>query len=71
MPKIPTTVTEFAQACAPLTQDEIYNLFENEIGQPLRDTIYEISAACDTPEPARCAFIMIGGAHGIQSLIDF
>lgn len=37
---IPVTVAEFATACTSRTHGDIYELFEYEIAQELRDEIY-------------------------------
>jgi hypothetical protein len=64
------TTKEFALACKDLTANEIYELFEDDISDDLRDAIY---AAADpkSPEPCRSAMIKLGNKHDIQSLIDY
>lgn len=64
------TVAEFAVACKHLTADEIYNLFENDISDELRDVIYGWSEA-HSPEPARAAFNEIGRHYSVQTLAQY
>ncbi len=67
---IPTTIAEFAEACKDLSNEEIYCLFEEDISQDLRDSIYCYSSiGCN--EPCRDALIKIGTQYSIQSLIDY
>ena len=64
------TVAEFAAACETLSSDEIYELFEDDISQELRDRIYSFSEI-DTPEPVRSALNGIGIIYHVQSLKDY
>lgn len=64
------TVAEFAAACQQLDNDSIYDLFEDDISQDLRDKIYEY-AETDSAEPVRSALNKIGFIFSVQSLIDF
>jgi hypothetical protein len=63
-------VAEFAEACENKTQEEIYELFEDDISQELRDRIYSFSEI-DTPEPVRSALNGIGILYNVQSLKDY
>jgi hypothetical protein len=63
-------VAEFAEACENKTQEEIYELFEDDISQELRDRIYSFSEV-DTPEPVRSALNGIGILYNVQSLKDY
>ena len=78
----PRTVQAFVQTCATLSNEEIYELFENEISQELRDEIYSYSrpyaetveqnlAGTHTFEPCRDAMITLGQKYNIQNLIDY
>jgi len=64
------TVQDFALACKHLTSDEIYDLFEFDISQELRDTIYA-EAEIDSAEPVRDAFNKIGVRYSVQTLADY
>jgi hypothetical protein len=61
------TVADFAVACKQLTHEEIYELFEFDISQQLRDLIY-MRAEDDTPEPVRSALNNIGYSFNVNSL---
>lgn len=61
------TIAEFAAACENKTQEEIYELFEDDISQELRDRIYSYSEI-DTPEPVRSALNGIGIQFNVNSL---
>jgi hypothetical protein len=63
-------VAEFAEACENKTQEEIYELFEDDISQELRDRIYSFSEI-DTPEPVRSALNGVGILYNVQSLKDY
>jgi hypothetical protein len=63
-------VAEFAEACENKTQEEIYELFEDDISQELRDRIYSFSEV-DTPEPVRSALNGVGILYNVQSLKDY
>ena len=64
------TVQDFALACKHLTSDEIYDLFEFDISQELRDKIYE-HAETDSNEPCRSALNQIGMHFSVQTLADY
>lgn len=64
------TVEDFATACKHLTATEIYNLFENDISDELRDAIYSWSEG-HSPEPAREAFNEIGRHYSVQTLAQY
>jgi len=64
------TVEDFATACIQLTSDEIYNLFEYDTPDALRDEIYDYSDP-QNPEPARQAFNEIGRRYSVQSLAQY
>jgi hypothetical protein len=61
------TIAEFAAACENKTHEEIYELFEDDISQELRDRIYSYSEI-DTPEPVRSALNGIGIQFNVNSL---
>lgn len=65
-----TTVEQFAQTCATLTNDDIYDLFENKLSDDVRTEISTYSDV-DTPEPFRSACYNIGVKFNVQSLIDY
>ena len=64
------TVEDFATACIHLTADEIYNLFEYDTADALRDEIYNYSDP-QNPESARQAFNEIGRRFSVQSLAQY
>ena len=64
------TVQDFALACKHLTHEEIYNLFEDELSQELRDQIYAMSSARCT-EPCRDALNKIGIMYSVQTLAEY
>jgi len=65
-----STVQQFAEACKQLTCVEIYELFEFELSQDMRDTIYT-QYESESCEPCRAAMIAIGNKFNVQSLQDF
>ena len=66
-----STLRQFAEACKDLDNDGIYELFEDEISEEMRELIYKVSEGIDTPEPVRCAFELIGSAFGVESLLNY
>jgi len=76
----PQTVVEFVDACKSLDGNAIYELFEYEISDNLRNEIYGYSRpySCDpglrdthTSEPCREAMYTLGTKYNVQSLIDY
>ncbi len=65
------TVEEFAAACAGLTHEEIYEMYEIDIIPILRDEILEFCFDDDHPEPVRTALNSIGFLYKIKSLQDY
>jgi len=66
----PTTIAQFAEACKTLTSDEVFEFFEFEISDALRDEIYSMSRT-SSHEPCRDALEQIGKQFNVQSLIDY
>ena len=64
------TVADFAAACKHLDSDDIYNLFEDEISDELRDEIVSY-ATVQSNEPVREALNNIGRTYSVQSLADY
>jgi hypothetical protein len=64
------TVADFAVACKHLDSDAIYDLFEYEISDALRDMILS-RAMPDSNEPVREALNNIGRKFSVQSLADY
>ena len=64
------TVAEFAAACKHLTSDEIYNLFECDIADALRDEIISL-AFVESNEPVREALNYIGRMYCVQTLAEY
>lgn len=64
------TVAEFAAACKHLDSDEIYNLFEYDIADALRDEIIS-HAPADCAEPVREALNYIGRMYCVQTLAEY
>ena len=67
---IPVTVAEFATACTSHTHGDIYELFEYEIAQELRDEIY-LTYSTNCNEPVREAMNKIGVQYNVLSLINY
>jgi len=65
-----TTIKQFAEACRNLSNEQIYDLFEDEISQQLRDKIYAWSDE-DVSEPVRQALNRIGREYSVLSLADY
>lgn len=55
------SITEFVTTCKTLDNDGIYDLFECECSDRLRDEIYAL-ADPDSPEPFRNAMLQLGFA---------
>lgn len=70
MPNSLKTVKDFVDACASLSSEEIYSLFENTISEELRDHLLYFADA-DAREPVRYVFNKLGNWSGIQSLIAY
>lgn len=68
---LPTTIALFAEACKSLDNDAIYDLFECDITQELRDEIYLAYSTETDSEPMREAMCKIGMLYNVQSLIDY
>lgn len=64
------TVAQFAAACNNLTHGDIYELFEYDISQELRDEIY-LTYCSNCPEPVREALNKIGVQYNVQSLVNY
>jgi hypothetical protein len=64
------TVADFAAACKHLDSDDIYNLFEYDIADALRDDIISY-ATTHSAEPVREALNNIGRTFSVQSLADY
>lgn len=68
------SIAQFAEACKTLDSDEIYELFEFNLSEEMRNAIYEIADDADDVavlEPARLAFNAIGLMYGVESLINY
>lgn len=65
-----TSIEQFVEFAANSTVDEIYDAFEFNCSEELRDEVYALSTP-DANEPARDAFIKLGKLHNVQSLINF
>jgi len=66
-----TTVAQFAEACKQLDSEEIYQLFEFDLSEDVRDAIYAIADNPNAAEPAREAFNAIGLQFNVKSLVDY
>ena len=64
------TVADFAAACKHLDSDDIYNLFEYDIADALRDEIISYAHE-DSVEPVRDAMIRIGRIYSVNSLAHY
>jgi len=64
------SMRNFADACADLSDNDIYELFESEISQELRDEIYATFWSI-SDEPARAALRQLGERYCIESLQDY
>ena len=78
----PRTVREFVITCKTLSNEEIYELFENTISNKLRSKLFSYSrpyaetvkqnlAGTHTFEPCRDAMYTLGQKYNVQSLIDY
>lgn len=65
------TVQQFAEACKSLDSNEIYELFEFDLSEDLRDKIYAIADDINAQEPARLAFNLIGAQYNVESLRNY
>jgi hypothetical protein len=70
MPKTLNNLQQFATACVGLSQDQIYELFEDRIENWLRNEILNLAPVCAV-EPVRYALNQIGQHYKVQSLIDY
>ena len=53
------TVDAFIKICKTSSKDEIYNIFENDCADEVRNKIYELADE-DSPEPFRSAMEWLG-----------
>lgn len=65
-----SSIEEFVQQCKNKSCDEIYDLFENNTTEQVRDSIYEFAPE-DVNEPARYAFRLLGNNRNIESLKNY
>lgn len=65
------TISQFAEACRNLSSEAIYELFEFNLTEEMRDMIYAVADNPDASEPVREAMYEIGKLHNVQSLIDY
>jgi len=65
------TIQQFAIACVSLTNEEIYELFEDSISQDLRDSIYNTYSDETAIEPMRQAMNRIGQLFKVDSLANY
>jgi hypothetical protein len=65
------TVQQFAEACKTLDSNAIYELFEFDLGEEMRDKIYAIADDINASEPARLAFNLIGVQYNVESLKNY
>lgn len=61
---------EFAQACEGMSNEDIYELFEEIISDKLRSKIYRKFWSF-SPEPCRAAMIQLGARYCVQELLDY
>ena len=66
-----TTVAQFAEACKQLDSEGIYQLFEFDLSETVREAVYAVADNPDAAEPAREAFNAIGLQFNVQSLADY
>jgi hypothetical protein len=66
-----STLQQFAEACKSLNSEAIYELFEFDISDAMREKIYNVSSFSDTSEPARLAFNLIGSQYNVESLQNY
>jgi hypothetical protein len=66
-----STVQQFAEACKSLSSQEIYELFEFQLSEEVRDAIYAIADDADAAEPARLAFNKIGVQYDCEALRNY
>lgn len=64
------TVTEFVAACSQLDSDDIYDLFEYDISDSLRNEILSL-AAVDSAEPVREALNFLGNKFNVAQLSEY
>lgn len=71
----PQTVAEFANACRTLTNDQIYELFENEIDDLLKQQLYDLFHFhlhdAGHGEPVRDTLRTLGKMFDVQPLIEY
>jgi len=65
------TIEQFVEACKSLNSQQVYELFEFEISEELRDKIYAIADDKDAFEPVRLAMYKLGKQYNVRSLLDY
>jgi len=65
------SVQQFAEACKHLDSDEIYELFEFDLSEEMRNEIYAIADDKDAFEPVRLAMHTIGLQYNVESLLNY
>lgn len=66
-----TQIIEFINRCNGLDNEAIYNLFEFEISEELRDTIMSHCDNADESEPVRCAMYNLGVLYNSNTLKNY
>ena len=66
------SIRQFADACVGLSNSDIYELYEREISEELKDeidcTFWSIK---EVPEPCRSALRQMGERYGIRELQEY
>jgi len=66
-----TSIAQFAEACKQLDSNAIYELFEFDLSEDMRDKIYAVADDKDAFEPVRLALHLIGKQYNIESLLNY
>jgi len=64
------SIEQFVFACRGLSRDQIYDLFEYQIADELRDRIFHLAPAMH-PEPVRFAMNLLGREWDVESLRNY
>ena len=66
-----TSIEQFAEVCKSLDSNAIYELFEFELSEEMREKIYAIADDKDSFEPVRLAMYTIGLQYNVESLLNY
>lgn len=67
------SIEEFVKLCAGKDHDAIYDMFEEQLAEDVRDELYQYGEVLDpfAAEPVRLVINTLGELHNVQSMKDY